>query len=126
MDLGAAIKTGVFLLCALVPAMTNAGTIYRWIDENGRVHYGDSKPDSEKNPAKPLDLSNSAVTDEQRMQAEAEPDSALAKKRNCLEAKRKFEESWACFNPYRNQNGSIRAEAFQHCTEVKGTGDICD
>ena len=41
------------------------------------------------------------------------------KKRQCEEDWKRYQESQACFAPYRTANGGIKAEAFQHCAELK-------
>lgn len=46
------------------------------------------------------------------------PDS-MDTKDKCQEEWRKYQESQACFAPYRLANGGIKAEAFQHCVELK-------
>jgi uncharacterized protein DUF4124 len=38
---------------------------------------------------------------------------------SCEAQKRRYQESLDCFAPYVNYNGSIKAEAFEHCVEVK-------
>ncbi|GAP35968.1 DUF4124 domain-containing protein [Piscinibacter sakaiensis] len=37
----------------------------------------------------------------------------------CADQWRRYEASGACFAPFRNANGSIKAEAFQQCQEVQ-------
>ena len=36
--------TGACLLLVLIAAVAEAGTVYRWVDENGVVHFGDVPP----------------------------------------------------------------------------------
>lgn len=38
---------------------------------------------------------------------------------DCDSLRRQYWESQACFNRYRNVNGSVKLEAFRHCTEVE-------
>src|SRR5689334_2465300 len=52
-------------------AAAHGGDVYRWVDGNGQVHYGDSVPDSQKRKATPIDTSSAAPTDSQRRDAEA-------------------------------------------------------
>lgn len=40
-----------FLLACLVSCTANADTVYKWVDENGRVHYGE-KSQAPKNSSK--------------------------------------------------------------------------
>lgn len=35
-------------LLALAPAIGWSGSVYKWVDENGVVHYGDKQPEGEK------------------------------------------------------------------------------
>ena len=149
----------------MICAAAHGGDVYRWVDDSGRVQYGDSVPGTQKRKAKAVDTANATLTDTQRREAEArlpqekaltetylrkrenakaaneaKPIAALApkpgaplpiaapspptswlsdKKRACEAEWRRFEESHACFAPFRLANGGIKAEAFQHCTEVK-------
>ncbi|HZT64100.1 MAG TPA: DUF4124 domain-containing protein [Burkholderiales bacterium] len=136
-----------FLLLFCVLTLTaRAGEVFRWVDENGKVHYGDAIPEKYKQQAKKVD-SSGGVTDAQRQEAEsrtareraraeslqkareskagtpqpAAPTPADVPKAGdeCEEQLRKYLESQDCFAPYVNATGGIKPEAFQHCTEVK-------
>jgi glutaredoxin len=37
----------VLLLALLAPLASAAGEIYKWVDENGQVHYSDQKPEDQ-------------------------------------------------------------------------------
>lgn len=133
-------RIAVLLVCSISFAVAQAGEIYKWKDANGKIHYGDSAHEA-NGTAKPIDLKNSALSEAQRQEVEARrakekavspnntapaaaappsaPVAASGKESACEEAWRKYRESDACFAPYRLVNGGIKAEAFQHCAEVK-------
>lgn len=55
-----------------------------------------------------------------RAAATQPPTAAAIDLRNrCDVAWQRYRESQACFAPYRNTNGSIKAEAFRRCTELQ-------
>ncbi len=126
---------------------TYGADIFKWVDENGQTHYGESVPDPYKRKATKVGRKEEP-TDTQRKEAAArlardkasaesmaarraksnEPHSESQplpvaaesgnKESKCEAEKRKYMESQACFAPYRNATGGIKAEAFQHCVEV--------
>ena len=128
---------------------TYGADIFKWVDEKGRIHYGESVPDQYKRGATKIDREESEPTDAQRQEAAARAakDKARAesletrkatpnkphsdspplpaaagtdnKESRCEAEKRKYMESQACFAPYRTATGGVEAEAFQHCVEVK-------
>jgi len=128
-------------------SLTNAADVFRWVDENGKVHYGDTVPEKYRKESKKVDSSSPEATNAQRQEAEARNAKekagldALQKSRDagadaapytapltpeaprtgndCEEQMRKYLESQTCFAPYRNANGGINPEAFQRCTDVK-------
>ena len=114
------------------------------MDDAGGVHYGDRVPDAQKGKAKPLSGAP-GPTDTERAAAEARRahdrtlDEAGRKGRaevaqktptpapgaagtnakpTCEQEWQRYEQSDACFAPFRNATGGIQAEAFKHCTEV--------
>jgi hypothetical protein len=123
--------------------------IFRWVDGDGRVNYGDSVPEQYKQGAKKTDQNYAKPTSAQRQEAEARAANEKTKadsrsthrdssnipqagslssskatqasniRKSCEEEWKRYLASDACFAPYRNANGSIRAEAFKHCVEVK-------
>ncbi|HTF16274.1 MAG TPA: DUF4124 domain-containing protein, partial [Burkholderiales bacterium] len=120
--------------------------VFRWVDEDGKVHYGESVPDRYKQKARKVDLTGTGVTDARRQEAEArlakEKASAesLQRKREvktdaeqaappppdtrqagneCEEQLKKYMDSQNCFAPYVMKDGAVRPEAFQQCTVVK-------
>src|SRR5438045_1627688 len=136
------IRTAALFVFLLVFALAQGDEIYRWTDESGRVHYGDSAPDPHR--AKAINVNNATMTDAQRQEAAARlaRDRALLEKKatpvaplvsgiessraadtndapTCEEEWKKYDDSYACFNPYRLANGAVRVEAYAVCTEVK-------
>ena len=64
--------TGTLLLAALaLPAY--ATDIYRWVDETGRVNYGNVIPDRYKHAARKIDTSGAQVAVTNGRQNAAEP-----------------------------------------------------
>jgi len=153
-------KSSALLGLVLASAVTYGGEVYRWTDENGQIHYGDSIPESQKRSAKTITLTNTTIPEPQRQEAEsrlardksllrqgaapvASPSQSKAasrttsarttspsttsaltmsadeRRRQCAEEWRMYNESYACFNPYRIKGGGVRPEGFQHCTQVK-------
>lgn len=118
--------------------------VYKWTDDKGRVHYGDKPPAStpagtkkaveldipEPSAADRQDAADRAARERARLQppaekgviggaTEAAPAPAAAEEDNsCAAQKRRYEESAACFQQYRNVNGSVKAEAYKHCVPV--------
>ncbi len=63
-----ALATTVFAsLLLLAPAW--AGTVYRWVDDNGRVHYGEQVPERYRAQARAIDTPANAPTAEQQHEA---------------------------------------------------------
>jgi opacity protein-like surface antigen len=63
---------GVLIAAALLAAATAcaaAPTVYRWVDEQGKVHYSDIVPDRYRATAKPVDAGTAEPDAEQRRQA---------------------------------------------------------
>lgn len=136
----------VLLLIVMAPSW---GTdIFKWVDENGKVHYGDSPVSEPHRGSKRVEVHADSLTQAQREEAHARvaaeklnaeriaiekqkknetqvSSSAPPEKRNinvreqCEEEKRLYEESGACFAPFRLVGGGIKAEAFKHCTQIK-------
>lgn len=133
-------KPALVIAACLICALASAGEIYRWTDEKGQVHYGDAVPGAYQGVAKPVELNNVEVSDEERqaaairlqeeknlLQRNAEsvqpaaapqPSPSPSEPGSCEEQWRKYDESWACFNPYRTAYGAVKAEAFKHCTAI--------
>lgn len=65
------LRTALLLgLCASSFAATAAVT-WRWVDENGRVHYADTVPDKFKKTATKVDTTASELNAEQKSEAKA-------------------------------------------------------
>lgn len=140
------------LVIFLVSTAAYGDKLYKWVDENGLVHYGDEVPQAQERNATEVDTRRTTVTDAQQRDAEAaysrdkawldksrkpaarnapvapasgvsqttqDSHSPTDKKGRCEEEWRKYRESLDCFGPYRTVFGGIRAEAFEHCTEMK-------
>lgn len=119
--------------------------VYKWKDANGRVYYGDKAPTPKAEPVKlyggPSEAEIQAARD--RLNAmQAELDAKAAGRRSpdgnasttaaapsgdgprgdesVCEAKwREYNESYACFDPYRLVGGGIRPEGFAKCKQVR-------
>jgi hypothetical protein len=132
----------LLLLCSMSSGARGAD-IFRWLDENGKVHYGDSVPERYKQKAKRVELKDVEPTGAQRPGAAGErartesprareagptapqsgsaqtPDATPARADGCEEQMKRYLDSLACFDAYRSAKGGIKPEAFQNCTEVK-------
>lgn len=131
----------IMVMSALAPA--RAAEVYKWTDDNGRVQYGDRVPEDKKAAARMISLANSELTDSQRLEAKARLDKILADAQKtappqspkiasiaspppatptsssaCEEAWKKYNASYACFDPYRISGGRVRPEAYLHCKAV--------
>lgn len=146
-----------FILVALssaVPAPVLA-QVYKWVDEHGKVHYGDAPPDHAQSKKKPVKIETPAPSPGERdaalKRAEAERrklDHLTQSRRNadekakhrpatatagsappnetpCQKEWREFRERAACFAPYRTATGGIKAEAYQKCKEAVQPSSVC-
>jgi hypothetical protein len=142
------------MLAALLALAGPAGgaEVWKWRDAQGVTHYGPAPPEDARTRAERIDLPDSSVTDADRRAAEkrlahdeaevrratqepatarsrrpqaARAASAAAAEPSCEEAWRRYDESYACFDPYRFGAGKIRPEAFQHCQEVPQPPALC-
>lgn len=128
----------------------SAGNIYRWVDEKGMVHYGDTVPDQYKSTAtRKSELKDAQPTtspgDEAAAQKARERARAVLERKpedaapppvnapaagapaadttdtsnlSCEQQWARYNASQGCFAPFRNADGSVRAEAYQNCTQV--------
>ncbi|MBN8510943.1 MAG: DUF4124 domain-containing protein [Burkholderiales bacterium] len=73
-----AIAAIVAALLVSLPAL--GATVYRWVDEAGKVHYSEVVPERYRGAAKPIDTSANAPTAEQQREAleRAQQDKARA------------------------------------------------
>ena len=60
--------TALGIICLLATAAV-AATVYRWVDEQGKVHYSDLVPERYKSTAKPVNDLGTEPTPEQRREA---------------------------------------------------------
>ncbi len=118
--------------------------VVKWVDDAGKTHYGDTVPDKYKRRAKPVTLTVDTPSEQQVQEAQARVRKDVAQAgasasspaaqaltgasgasapqgldMSCEAQWQRYDEAYACFNPYRNANGSVKAEAFKHCTQVK-------
>ena len=138
-----------FLFLGSAALAAHGAGIHKWVDEKGQTHYGNAIPETYKQKAKPVDIRGIELTDAQREEGEARaaeekaraeavftrgPKSSdpaarapaapvavasIENRSRCDLAWKRYRESQACFAPYRNANGSIKAEAFKNCTELQ-------
>ena len=131
----------LLIAALLLSAPALAAEVYRWVDEAGKTHYGDTVPERYKANARPVSgervtvvpgVSREAVAKEAAKARPAAappapaPAPAVAQAKPpepsgtpCEQEWRRFSESNECFAPYMLSSGGIRPEAFQKCTEVK-------
>ena len=133
-------------MSASMSAATFGADIFKWVDEKGRIQYGESVPAKYAKSATKIDPGEiqPQATEAQRQEAAASaakdkadaqsltsrtentdkpPRSVSASTDNstarCEAERKKFRDSEACFQQYRTPSGAIVREAFQHCVEVK-------
>jgi len=125
-----------------------AGGIYKWKDASGKMQYSDKPPAPN---ASSLKLNNDAPSAAEAqaardrleaMKAESasraaargaptgapadvNAKSAPADESACQAKWREYNESYACFDPYRLVGGGIRPEAFEKCKVVKQPSEPC-
>jgi len=107
----------LLLACCLLWSLpAHAGDIYRWADEQGKVHLSDTVPEKYRKGAVRVDL----------RPASAPAASRPAKKGDdCATLRRLYQESLDCFAPYVMANGATKAEAFQKCTVRADPAPLC-
>lgn len=126
--------------------------IYRWTDAEGATHYADKVPKEFKGKARKVDVHVNEVGTNRQAAMDATPvvsalpvptlsrygdqpqsagssasagSSGSGGPDECAALRRKYWESQECFNSYRNVNGSVKAEAYQHCAVVKNPVAQC-
>jgi hypothetical protein len=127
-------------------AVTALGAdIYRWTDEDGKIHLADTVPQRYKASAQRIDSRQFELTPQQQREAEARlardrrtlaaspvpasqpaaiavapapPPGASSAARDCESLQREYRESLECFAPFVNANGSLKPEAFTTCKSV--------
>lgn len=143
------------LIGALLFSFTSYGhakDIYRWTDENGATHYADKVPKKFEHTVRKVDAHvNELNTNRQRVVVDAPiislPSTVASSPQgvqveimgsgesagsggtggsdDCSTMRRKYWESQECFQRYRNANGSVKAEAYQHCAVVTNPVEQC-
>ena len=126
-----------------------AGGVYKWKDASGKMQYSDKPPAPN---ASSLKLNNDAPSAAEaqaardRLEAMKAESASRAAARNtptgapadagantgpaadesaCQAKWREYNESYACFDPYRLVGGGIRPEAFEKCKVVKQPSEPC-
>lgn len=131
-------------LCFLACAAAADTTVYRWVDDSGRVNYSETVPERYRSMAQPITVpaaAPAAPRDNSGAVAAGKPASAAqpvarrpppapikpSVKRparlpddgtDCETWQRLYLESIDCFGPYRTVRGGIKPEAFERCNEV--------
>lgn len=136
---------GIVILLFIFSSAPGADT-FKWIDKEGHIHYGDRKPPEvekaqtiqtygptevqireaiSRNARLKAKLAESASGSRKSIPAKASIPSPAPTKPSfdrqsaeCQARKRAYEKSMACFAPFMNANGSVKAEAFEQCTDI--------
>ena len=82
-------------LLMVFPQLTVSAEVYKWVDEAGNVHFGDSVPEQYQQVGKTVDVSGRQPTETERQQAEALAESA----RQAAEAARELRLEAAAAEP---------------------------
>ncbi len=101
-------KKFLLLLAALAVSQPALAKMYKWVDEKGEVHYGDTVPPQYANQGREelskkgtvLKKTEGALTPEQRQAKEAEEAQKKAEQQKALEQKRRDK---ALLNTYTNE-----------------------
>jgi hypothetical protein len=132
--------------CLLAGTAAADATVYRWVDDSGRVNYSETVPERYRSVARPVAVPAAApaveaTRDDAGAAAAGKPASAAqpvarrpppalpkppAKRptrvpddrTDCDTWQRLYFESLDCFGPYRTVRGGIKPEAFERCNEV--------
>ena len=142
-------------LAGAIASAASAATIYRWVDENGRTHISDAVPEQYKTRAVRTDSRmadipaerefdaqrrlaqqkarlDAAAQGREREAARVPPGAALAQRRpaeapasDCATLRRLYRESQECFAPFKNANGSTKAEGYGKCAELENPSFKC-
>lgn len=120
-----------FLLLCGCAWQAAAAEIYQWTDENGKRHFGESIPQRYQEAGGPMTLTPANVLPSKTsapasaqtgsapaalpVSTEQRLESTPTDSNDCQEAMRRYQESVACFESFRNQNGSLRSGAAQQC-----------
>jgi hypothetical protein len=126
------------VFAALVAGAASGADIWRWVDEAGKVHYGDTVPDKYKSVAKQVHAED-AVSDEDRRaaaeranrekgkvmelrsareagaQTPPTPPSDQPKQSSCDARWQAYLDNAACYAPFHVANGGLREGALETC-----------
>ena len=119
------------LLLLALPAQAE---IYKWVDENGRTHFGETLPEKYRKSGQSLTpqplntiqgeaLRKGARSDNRPARdAGEEPQPAYVPPptadQRCAEQHLKYRQSQECYARFRNANGSLKADAAGQCADV--------
>jgi len=145
------VRTALLLLLGLLSFPACAADIYRWVDENGKVHVSDVVPERYRKSAKRIEPRQHEVSPQER--AEAEARAAADRKRakasaaaaataavppaaqpavpeppaetECEQAHRLYKESMDCFAPFVTDRGAVKGDAFKYCTSLPDPSRRC-
>lgn len=142
--------SAIFVLFASCAIGVAGAETYKWVDEHGKTHYGDSVPEQYQPKKQPLKLDKSPSAAErgaaqQRIQKEKDALRSMESQRErnatrrpvksagtqnpnetpCQKEWRLYMAAQSCFLPFRTATGGIRAEAYQHCKEMSEPKSIC-
>lgn len=132
------------LLILLLAAPAASAEVYQWVDQQGRVHYGDrpapgvpATPREELSVPEPAQADRDAAAeraarDRARLQSlppspppeptgtegDRSPPQAEAEDDSCAAQHRRYRASQACFAPYVTVTGAVKPEAFQYCENL--------
>jgi hypothetical protein len=106
-----AMKWQIVPLLLGVALSAQATEVYRWVDEQGRVHLADSVPDRYKSSATRI------VGTVTRANGQPAAHRAGGTDSDCAALHQAYRRSQECFAPFIQANGSVKAEAYQQCGE---------
>lgn len=148
-------RSSFFLCCAFAAAATQAADIYQWVDDSGRMQASDVVPDKYKATARRLDSQRFELSAAQKAEAQTRrassrkgsgdlpgesvsdngqtaPAASLSGSpraahaaTDCETLRRRYDESQACFSPFKNVNGTMKPGANEACTEVPDPSPQC-
>ena len=140
----------IFVCGLFAAACVQSAEVYRWTDANGRVFYGDRAPEGRRASAKVIPIDPPppvAATTAEPTAPPRRPTAANTRpaapvqsgpgligrsqslppledtETRCAAAWRRFDDSSACFAPYRVDGGRVLAEAYERCETVAMPSD---
>lgn len=131
-----AITLTTLMISLLIVSTSHAQTLYRWVDENGKVHFSDTPPVNQSAeeitpdaPAAVIDNSNSPFSPEAIAKRKAQREAEKAKQPHLSEEEKAYKTELAALKwrakhcqqlggPKRNANGGLRHEPLRwECTK---------